>query len=135
LQLKQSINSSIESIEFTPKEKDGSVDVIFRINSNTFEGKTLVAFEQLFNAEYPETVIAHHEDINDEEQSVHIPKIRTTLGKINEDRTVIDTITYENLIPNKEYEITSIYIILSRSLLIVVGCILGVNIKSRKNKS
>lgn len=39
-----------------------------------------------------------------------------------------------NLI-NKEYEISSIYIILSRCLLIVVGCILGVNIKSRKNKS
>lgn len=39
-----------------------------------------------------------------------------------------------NLI-NKEYEISSIYIILSRCLLIVVGCILGVNIKSKNNKS
>ena len=39
-----------------------------------------------------------------------------------------------NLI-NKDYELSSIYIILSRSLLIIVGCILGVNIKSRKSRS
>lgn len=39
-----------------------------------------------------------------------------------------------NLI-NKDYKISSIYIILSRSLLIIVGCILGVNIKSRKQNS
>ena len=35
---------------------------------------------------------------------------------------------------SKEYEISSIYIIITRSLLIVIGCIVGVNLKSRSNQ-
>ena len=33
---------------------------------------------------------------------------------------------------NKSYEFSSIYIVLTRSLLIIIGCIIGVNIKRRK---
>ena len=95
---------------FIPEEPNGYIDVPIPVNTETLEGVTVVVFEQLFNAEYPEVVVAHHEDITDEDQSVHIPKIRTTLGKINADRTVVDTVLYENLIPGIEYTVKGYFV-------------------------
>ena len=43
-------------------------------------------------------------------------------------------IIYSLKLLSKEYEISSIYIIITRSLLIVIGCIVGVNLKSRSNQ-
>lgn len=88
---------------FTPEEATSYIDVPIPVDTATLEGVTVVVYETLYNAEYPETSIAHHEDINDEDQSIHIPKIRTTLGRISADRTVVDTVLYENLIPGIEY--------------------------------
>lgn len=44
-------------------------------------------------------------------------------------------IIYALKLLNKEYEISSIYIIISRSLLIIIGCIVGVNLKSKSIQS
>ena len=41
-------------------------------------------------------------------------------------------VIYSIKLINKNYEISSIYIVLTRSLLIIIGCIIGVNIKRRK---
>ena len=41
-------------------------------------------------------------------------------------------IIYSIKLINKSYEFSSIYIVLTRSLLIIIGCIIGVNIKRRK---
>lgn len=41
-------------------------------------------------------------------------------------------IIYSIKLINKNYEFSSIYIVLTRSLLIIIGCIIGVNIKRRK---
>lgn len=41
-------------------------------------------------------------------------------------------IIYSIKLINKSYEFSSIYIVLTRSLLIIIGCIIGVNIKKRK---
>ena len=94
---------------FTAKEADGSVKITFKLDSAKLEGKSVVAFEKLF---YGETEIAHHEDLEDESQTVNFPKIRTNatgtngekeLTVTNESLTVIDTVTYENLTPDQKY--------------------------------
>lgn len=41
-------------------------------------------------------------------------------------------LTYSLKLFNKEYEISSIYIIMTRCLLIIIGCIIGVNIRSKR---
>lgn len=41
-------------------------------------------------------------------------------------------VIYSIKLINKNYEFSSIYIVLTRSLLIIIGCIIGVNIKRRK---
>ena len=41
-------------------------------------------------------------------------------------------VIYSIKLINKSYEFSSIYIVLTRSLLIIIGCIIGVNIKRRK---
>ena len=101
------------SAEVTPDKPDGKVNVqfIFDINADELNGKTVVAFEDL---RHEGTVVATHADINDEGQSVHKLKIGTTLtGADKSGKTVaadseielIDTVSYENLIPGQEYTI------------------------------
>ena len=92
---------------------DGDYDLEFTISEDQFEdleGKTLVVFETLKNA--GGTVIAKHEDIDDEGQQLTVPKIKTTLvgekskthvAFPDEQTTLIDTCKYENLIPGKSY--------------------------------
>ena len=101
-----------QSVKFTPETRDGFVDVVFTVDTSKLAGETMVAYEQLFNAEFEDVVIAHHEDINDDEQAIHIPKIRTVLkDKLSNDHimfagekvTVVDTIDYENLVPGREH--------------------------------
>ena len=41
-------------------------------------------------------------------------------------------VIYSIKLINKDYEISSIYIVLTRSLLIIIGCIIGVNINHKK---
>ena len=60
--------------EFTPEEPDGYVDVTFTISAGAIGGKTVVAFEQLYNGIGADAVvIATHEDIEDEDQTVKVP--------------------------------------------------------------
>lgn len=97
------------SSSFTAETKDGTVDITFKFDGSKLAGKTVVAFENVY---YKDKLYASHADINDEEQSVHLPKIQTTAvdgenGTKNSmaDSTVIikDTVSFENLIPGKEY--------------------------------
>ena len=94
---------------FTAEKANGSVDLVFTFDSSLLAGKTVVAFEDVY---YKGISVGTHADINDEGQSVHLPKIKTTAvdgenGTKNSmaDSTVIikDTVSFENLIPGKEY--------------------------------
>ena len=99
------------STKFTPTESNGTVDVTFMFDGSELKGKSTVAFEDLtFN----EVSIAEHTDIKDEGQTVHYPEIKTTAkdsetgshtSMADNDVTVVDTVKYTNLIPNKEYKI------------------------------
>ena len=59
-------------------------------------------------------MVAEHKDINDEDQTVHVPEIGTTATDIENKThtftyktnvTILDTVAYENLIPGKTYSL------------------------------
>ena len=95
---------------FTPEEATGSVELTFTFDASALKGKTLVAFESI---SYKEKEIAVHADIEAEGQSIFFPEIKTTAkdGKDGDQKvlaeketTVVDTITYKNLVPGTEYK-------------------------------
>ena len=100
-------------VTFIPEKSSGSVDVTFRFDGTTVAGKDLVAFEELYMDSY---LLASHKDLEDEGQTVHFPKIRTTATDSEtgdhtgnaavEKVTIIDAVTYTNLIPGKEYTVS-----------------------------
>ena len=91
----------------------GTVDLAFKFDSSLLEGKTLVAYETLLHNKVEVTV---HKDINDKDQTVHYPKVRTSAleGKVGDEvgedaiTTIVDTVQFWNLIPGKEYTISGI---------------------------
>ncbi|WP_166741749.1 VaFE repeat-containing surface-anchored protein [Cumulibacter soli] len=105
------------STTFTTTGYSGSVDVEFTVPVG-FAGKSLVAFEYLtLNGEQ----VASHEDIDDPAQTVTVeaevvlvPSIGTSLvDQADGDRvlpaeggTVVDTVSYEQLLPDTEYTLT-----------------------------
>ena len=96
---------------FTPEAKEGSVEVKLPIDTTTLGDVKTVVFEKLFVGE---TEVASHEDIKDEDQRVDIPGAETEAKDgITEDRagtvgetSIVDEITYTNLVPGKEYTVT-----------------------------
>lgn len=99
---------------FTPSEKEGSVELSFTLDSALLAGKTVVTFEDLYHNKIR---VAVHADINDEDQSVHYPEIRTNardgktkdeVGTVPAETTVIDTVTYKNLVPGDHYTVSGV---------------------------
>ena len=99
---------------FTPEKPDGTAEVVFTFDGTGLAGKTVVAFEELSRND---RVYAVHADIEDEEQTVHIPEICTSAvdgtteshtGLLGEKTQVIDTVSYMNLIPGKEYTVKGV---------------------------
>ena len=118
---------------FTPKEANGSVDVKITVD-NAPEGRTVtaaVAFEELTSkvvdaggndnpkgGNTPEDYsddnkIAEHKDLKDEDQTVRNPKISTNANfaggakEVKNGVAVVDTVTYEGLVPGKVYTLTA----------------------------
>ena len=98
---------------FTPEEPDGTVDVTFSLDATTLTGHTLVAFEYLFEeTDDADHEISRHDDIENKEQTVWVPRIRTTAcnAKDQTKNAVVegtvrirDTVTYEGLTPGATY--------------------------------
>ncbi len=105
-------------MEFSPKESSGTVDVTFRFDGTDLGGKTLVVFEAVsYNNGEKEVVVAEHEDIEDKAQTLYVPEIHTNAvdavthshsGVVGEKMQLIDTISYKNLIPGKEYTVKGV---------------------------
>ena len=96
---------------FTAKKSQENIVFSFTVkNDGSLEGHTLVLVDHLY---HNDVLIKNHADLTDKDQSIYIPKIRTTAvdGKsgthsgIIGSTTLVDTITYENLIPGKEYTV------------------------------
>lgn len=99
--------------EFAPEAEDGTVDVPMMVETEGISGHTLVFFERLLDAEG--NTVATHADAEDEGQSVHFAGIRTNAVDADDgDKNVVadgtaqvtDTVTYANLVPDKEYVLT-----------------------------
>jgi hypothetical protein len=96
-------------ITFTAKTASGVVEVPILLDTLTLEGKSIVAFEELYAGE---TEIAEHKEIGDEGQTAHVPRITTSAIDVStetkttaygESVVLRDTVTYHNLIPGTTY--------------------------------
>lgn len=120
-------NEITASKEFVAPAKDGSVDITFNFVGVSLAGKTIVAFEEVY---YKGRRYAVHADLSDEGQTVYVPKIRTKaldantgLNQVKADSnaTVVDTVTYENLLPGKKYTMKGVLMTSAGNALMVNG--------------
>ncbi|MBC2285924.1 VaFE repeat-containing surface-anchored protein, partial [Listeria booriae] len=98
---------------FTPETPNGEVEVIFTFNAKALAGQEVVAFERLYT---DGKEVAVHTDINDADQTVKFtkPDLKTIATDQNGDKeimpeekvTIIDKVSYEDLIVGKEYTVT-----------------------------
>lgn len=98
--------------EFVPEEAEGTVEVVFKVDGRLLEGKTTVCFEKLT---YENKELAIHADIEDEDQTVYFPEIKTSAtdeksgthsSVYAHEITIVDRVTYKNLDVNKSYRVT-----------------------------
>lgn len=106
-------NTVTASTTFEPEDNEGKVKVTFSVDTSTLSNKKLVVFEKL---EADGNVIAHHEDLTDEGQTVEVvpPEIKTSAAdgadrdkEVTADgkATIVDTVKYTGLVPGTEYEL------------------------------
>lgn len=102
------------STTFTPEKSKGSVDIIFTFDASVVAPKTVVAFETLT---YKKIQIAVHAEIEDKDQTVYIPKVRTTaiaddtkdhVTEAKKEVTIVDTVSYEGLEVDREYTVKGV---------------------------
>lgn len=100
------------STEFVAENITEDVDVKFMFNAEGLEGKDIVIRETLTDLTYEE-VMAEHNDINDEGQTIHFADIHTTaMGEAGNKKipnvgtvTIVDKVYYKGLSLNKEYKV------------------------------
>lgn len=106
-------NTVTASTTFEPEDTVGKVKVTFSVDTSTLSNKKLVVFEKL---EADGNVIARHEDLTDEGQTVEVipPEIKTSAADgADGDKevtaegkaTIVDTVKYTGLVPGTEYEL------------------------------
>ena len=106
-------NAVTASTTFEPENTEGKVKVTFSVDTSTLSNKKLVVFERL---EADGNVIARHEDLTDEGQTVEVipPEIKTSAAdgadgdkEVTADgkATIVDTVKYTGLVPGTEYEL------------------------------
>ena len=120
-------NEITASKEFTAPTADGNIDITFTFAGVSLVGKKIVAFEEVY---YKGRRYAAHADLSDEGQTVYVPKIRTKaldantgLNQVKADSnaTVVDTVTYENLLPGKKYTMKGVLMTSAGNALMVNG--------------
>lgn len=96
-------------LSFTPENPNGEVPLSFTLDATGLAGKTLVVYEKIFVGEH---LLASHEDLGDENQTIYFPEIRTTAtekesgshyAQVSEETTIVDQVAYNKLIPGKKY--------------------------------
>lgn len=80
---------------FTAEKSNGSVDVVFELDSSALAGQTVVVFEDLYRDGIK---VATHADIKDKDQSVKFVNFQIKVNKV-------DSITKKNII-SKDFEFT-----------------------------
>ena len=96
---------------FTATEKDMIIDLEFTYDTSALEGETIVVFEDLL---YDNKIVAIHRDIEDKEQQINYPKVRTTAldsqtethsGVVGKEVTIIDKVLCTNLVVGDTYTV------------------------------
>lgn len=104
----------MEELKFTPEKPDGSVELTFRFDGSLLAGKTVVAFEMCL---YEGIEVAVHEELESEDQSVHIPSVSTQarakatdtpFAQAAKDTVIIDEVSYTGLVPGETYQMQGI---------------------------
>ena len=122
----------LSETEFTASDKvenghyTGTTLVTFKFKADaSFRNRTVVCYEYVYyqggqlvvTDKDGEEVEVRHEELSDEGQTIHFPRIRTSvLDEASGTRnvlaqgiqTIIDTVSYENLVPGVEYEVKGI---------------------------
>ena len=97
---------------FTADAHEMTVPLIYELNASDLTGTTTVVFENLYS---DGALLAAHADLEDDEQTVYIPEIHTTAKdqttkinhtEANKTATIIDTVSYTNLLPGREYTVS-----------------------------
>ena len=113
--------------EFTAEKASGKVDVVFTFDGSLLAGRTIVMFEQVY---YENNLIATHADIEDEAQTLYVPKIQTTAldgerhdhnSVADKSVTIVDTVAYQNLVQGQKYKVTGKLIDKSTGKALVIG--------------
>lgn len=106
------------------EERNGKISIKLVIDASVLKGETLTVMEEVYIIDQSrvEHLYLSHDDINDKDQQVTVPDIKTELidEKIDEfgnkdnskivsygkDVSITDYITYKNLIPGNKYSMT-----------------------------
>lgn len=101
------------NLTFGIGETEKEITVSFNFTPETYAGKTLIVCQKVYDA-VTDTLLASHEDPTDEDQKIYFPSITTSAkdgltnnsnGKAEAGASIIDTVTYKNLIPGETYVI------------------------------
>ena len=102
--------------KFTTEDYKGEETLKFTFNAKELEGKRLVVLTELHRLDRKgNTLVAVHKDINNIDETVVIPEIKTTAkdkkdgGKdllAGEKQTIVDKVSYTNLIIGKKYKVS-----------------------------
>ena len=102
--------------EFTAKDYKGEETLKFTFNAKELEGKRLVVLTELHRLDRKgNTLVAVHKDINNIDETVVIPEIKTTAkdkkdgGKdllAGKKETIVDRVSYTNLIIGRKYKVS-----------------------------
>ncbi len=95
---------------FVADKANGSEQLSFVFDASLLQGQEVVVFEDLL---YEDHLIARHVDIHDQGQTVKVtePKVKTSASSTERKPeapmmvTIVDVVTYDNLIVGKEYTI------------------------------
>lgn len=108
------MEESETEMTFTADAVEMEIVLSYAVDSTVLEGQTAVVFEDLI---HNGVAVASHADLNDEEQSVHFPRLGTLAvdkesgsSFVTKGTEVIleDTVSYSNLIPGMTYNIKGV---------------------------
>ena len=97
---------------FTATNASGELHMNFNLDTSKYLGQTIVIVDDLYDAKG--VLLAAHNDRNNVDQSIYVPQIHTTAldaashshkALAEKQTTIVDTITYTNLIVGKEYTV------------------------------
>lgn len=111
-------NPCVAEKTFIPKKADGTVDIVFSIDTQKYpvQGLKTVIFEEIY---YNDFLLASHKDMNDANQTIYFPDIKTTLicDETNSSNMILgdvahltDSITYKNLAVGEEYTVKGVLV-------------------------